>query len=127
MTSDPSLSFKGRSCVAAINELCAKLRNPDCKYLDEISPSAVEDESRRFKVWANNIGAFQGPQKQSSLDYRLREAPQVRQQVVRLLDRLSFSATQGLFHFLVQISTPFPSRHHPEAPDESSRDLGLVC
>src|SRR6266536_6101440 len=113
MASGPSLSSKGRSCIADLNDLCTKLRNPNCKYLDQISPSAVEDESRRFMVWANNIGALQGPQKQSSLDYRLREAPQVRQQVIRLLDRLSFSATQGLFIFLIESFNPlsfaFPS------------------
>ena len=71
------------------------LKEPDCLFLDQISASAIEDETRRFKLWANNIAAFQSPKKRSSLDYRLRDASHVRQQVIRLFDRLSSSAKQG--------------------------------
>lgn len=95
MASTPSLLTQAKSCAANLHALCAKLKDPECEYLDQISAWAIEDETHRFQVWAHNIGAFQEPQKQSSLAHRLTDAPQVCQQVARLLDRLSSSAKQG--------------------------------
>lgn len=45
-----------------------------------------QDELGRFRVWASNIGAHQAGQ--SSLDYRLRDASDVKKQVLQLLKRL---------------------------------------
>jgi hypothetical protein len=83
-------------CAAALNDLSTILKDPNCQHLDQTQSFAIEDEARRFKLWASNIGALQGPEIESSLDYRLREAPQVRQQAINILKRLTFSAKQGL-------------------------------
>ncbi len=52
-----------------------------------ISRQAVEDELGRYKTWAGNIGALQ--RGQSSLDERLKNAPDVADHVRRLLLDLS--------------------------------------
>ncbi|KAI4183075.1 MAG: hypothetical protein L6R41_005605 [Letrouitia leprolyta] len=44
------------------------------------------DEMGRLRIWAANIGAHQT--NQSSLDFRLRDAPHIHQQIVNLLDDL---------------------------------------
>ncbi|KAK0724606.1 hypothetical protein B0H67DRAFT_109181 [Lasiosphaeris hirsuta] len=54
-----------------------------------ISLPRVNDELARFKVWAGNIGAHRSGR--SSLDYRLRDASHLRDQVVRLLEDISES------------------------------------
>lgn len=51
----------------------------------EISQQDWTDELGRLRVWAANIGAHQT--RQSSLDYRLRDASHIKTQIVRLLER----------------------------------------
>lgn len=48
--------------------------------------SKLQDEKTRFRVWCGNIGAHKTGR--SSLEYRLRDASHIRQQVLRLLDDL---------------------------------------
>ncbi|KAI9857183.1 MAG: hypothetical protein M1813_008545 [Trichoglossum hirsutum] len=43
------------------------------------------DELDRFRIWAGNIGALQHVKVRSSLDYRLRDAPKLGDQISRLL------------------------------------------
>ncbi|KAK3312892.1 hypothetical protein B0H66DRAFT_382716 [Apodospora peruviana] len=50
--------------------------------------SAVEDCRGRFRVWSFNLGAHQPVDSQKSLDFRLRDAPRMRDSVVRVLHRL---------------------------------------
>ncbi|KAI9162993.1 ankyrin repeat protein [Paramyrothecium foliicola] len=49
---------------------------------------AVRDSRARFKVWASNIGALQPAGSTSSIAYRLRNAPLMRQSVASGLQRL---------------------------------------
>ncbi|KAL8806059.1 MAG: hypothetical protein Q9182_001591 [Xanthomendoza sp. 2 TL-2023] len=59
------------------------------KYEDELSQEVVADLFGRFNIWAGNIGAAQ--QGQASLDYRLREASEIKHEVVQLLQCLTKS------------------------------------
>jgi hypothetical protein len=52
----------------------------------EVPQSLWLDELGRLRVWAANIGAHQIGQ--SSLDYRLRDASHIKDQIIRLLERL---------------------------------------
>src|SRR5947209_12855677 len=45
--------------------------------------SAWRDEAGRFRIWASNLGAHQ--KGQSSLDYRLRDASHIKDQILDLL------------------------------------------
>lgn len=53
----------------------------------------LQDEHGRLRVWTGNIGAHKS--RRSSLDYRLRDASQVRGQVASLLDVLEVSLSEG--------------------------------
>ena len=62
------------------------------QHFDSKAPlpaSRVEDELGRFKIWTSSSGALQKGSR--SLDYRLREASQVRDQVIKILKDLEYS------------------------------------
>ena len=48
----------------------------------------LEDASQRFQLWAGSIGASAQAEKKISLDWRLRDAPDIKEQVEDLLDDL---------------------------------------
>ena len=60
------------------------MRSPSTLNVEELSIGRWEDELGRLRMWAANIGAHRTGQ--SSLDYRLRDASHIRQQVLKLLD-----------------------------------------
>ena len=55
---------------------------------------SLSDNVGRFKVWAANVGAHQFARK-SSLDYRLRDAPRIKNGVIQLLNELSEILLEG--------------------------------
>lgn len=65
----------------------------DSTGLRQLSPR-FEDETTRFKMWSGNLGAHQSGR--ASLDYRLREAPHLHQQVIYLLQDVSRSLQDAL-------------------------------
>ncbi|KAJ5186375.1 hypothetical protein N7449_011139 [Penicillium cf. viridicatum] len=79
------------SIAAALNE-CLKefteLANSGAltRYNNEVSKHRWLDERGRLRIWAGNIGAHQTGQ--SSLDYRLRDASHLKNETVKLLQRL---------------------------------------
>lgn len=83
------------SCKKDFALLKTALTSPECRYLDQISLTFVEDEAHRFFLWGTNIGAFQDAWIQSSLDYRLRDASQIRRQVSSVLKRLLDNLKSG--------------------------------
>ncbi|KAF3015229.1 hypothetical protein E8E15_006607 [Penicillium rubens] len=56
------------------------------RYDNEVSKHRWLDELGRLRIWAGNIGAHQTGQ--SSLDYRLRDASHLKNETVKLLQRL---------------------------------------
>ncbi|KAF4498433.1 Zinc finger transcription factor ace1 [Fusarium agapanthi] len=61
----------------------------------EISLLKLKNELSRFKVWSGNIGAHQ--KGRSSLDHRLRDASNIRDQVAELLEDLRESLKDAKF------------------------------
>ncbi|KAK3315568.1 hypothetical protein B0H66DRAFT_502485 [Apodospora peruviana] len=57
---------------------------------------AIEDAIGRFQVWAGNIGALQPKSSQKSLEFRLRDAPDIRANIHAALGRLSEVADRAL-------------------------------
>lgn len=60
-----------------------------------IRSSEVVDARTRFQIWLGNLGARQTFSSQSSLDYRLRDAPKIGSQISELLDDLSEALEDG--------------------------------
>jgi hypothetical protein len=74
------------SCLRSFAQVCKSLQAASLSISGQIQLDALEDEIGRFRVWAGNLGALQ--RGHSSLDYRLREAPLVRENVMKLLKEL---------------------------------------
>lgn len=90
-----SIASHGRRCVRYFDELRLLLHDPDLQKHSGISYSAACDELGHFKIWAGNIGALEDGREQSSLEFRLKEAPRISDQVVELLQDLSESLEEG--------------------------------
>lgn len=84
-----SIASKGRLCVRSFDQLSALLEDPYHEQQSGILKSATLDELGRFKIWAGNIGAFQESSSRSSLQFRLKEAPNIAIQAEELLDELN--------------------------------------
>lgn len=53
------------------------------------SLSKVEDNLSRFRIWAGNLGAYHGLPNRACADSRLRDAPEVKNRILELLNELS--------------------------------------
>ena|SRR5437762_1643197 len=84
----------GFDCQKGFVALKATLAGASDQYIDEVTSSAVDDELGRFRIWATNIGALSVGR--ASLDYRLREADYLYQNVKSLLEDLKESLSEGL-------------------------------
>ena len=70
--------------LKSFNDFIDFIRNPSTSSVEGLSIGRWEDELGRLRMWAANIGAHRIGQ--SSLDYRLRDASHIRQQILKLLD-----------------------------------------
>ncbi len=86
----PLIAPKVHECVRRFNALCDLLSEAD-----RTARPALVDQLGRLKIWAGNIGAFQELPLPSSLDYRLREAPKIVNQVIELLNDLNETLQEG--------------------------------
>ena len=96
--SDSPIAKRSCDCLRLFEHLSLLL---DDKTMDQlISPAVCLDELGRFRMWANNIGAFLSIDHRNSLDFRLREASKVGYRIVEFLDDLAEALTDGQIIFL---------------------------
>ncbi|CAG8893706.1 unnamed protein product [Penicillium egyptiacum] len=70
-------------CLKDLNRLVSEDLS---SFASEVPPALWKDELGRLRVWAANIGAHQAGQ--LSLDHRLRDASHIKNQTLRVLQRL---------------------------------------
>ncbi|KAJ5490350.1 hypothetical protein N7453_011175 [Penicillium expansum] len=80
----PNIATVLNDCLKEFTE-CTNL-GALTRYENEVSKNRWLDELGRLRVWAGNIGSHQTGQ--SSLDYRLRDASHLKDETVKLLQRL---------------------------------------
>jgi len=111
----------------ALLEEAAKVGRDDAHALHvrELLP-LLENEVTRFKMWAGNLGAHQAGR--ASLDYRLREASHLQEQVVYLLRDVSESAQDAMSLIQPQDAPacenkpPAAAGEDRDTPDDASQD-----
>lgn len=54
-------------------------------FLETTYQATLIDSLERFQLWAGNIGAAVDPRKKNSLEARLKDAPEVKEQIYDLL------------------------------------------
>ncbi|KAK5996436.1 hypothetical protein PT974_01770 [Cladobotryum mycophilum] len=92
-----TISTHVSSCLRAFKSLAALVTKNDIP--GQTSPDArlIEDGWGRFKIWSANIGAHHDDRR--SLDHRLRDASNIRNQVIRLLEHLGKILDDGVDYF----------------------------
>lgn len=80
-----SISTSINACLSSFNEFVDEIRKLQKANVGLVA-GPWEDELGRLRVWAANIGAHKTGQ--SSLDFRLRDASHVSQQIIKLLQGL---------------------------------------
>lgn len=76
-------------CLKSFNQLQEQVEQPEYSREADVSHVSWGDELGRLRVWAANIGAHQTGQ--SSLDFRLRDASHISNQITKLLRDLEQS------------------------------------
>lgn len=87
MDAQQSIASSYRQSELSFNDLCSCLKLTESLEIEGITLKNIENELGRFRVWAGNIGAHQVGGR-ASLDYRLREASDVKSEVVKILEYL---------------------------------------
>lgn len=84
-----------KECISLFTRCTDVLQQPDQSNDFAVSNHQLVDSLGRFRIWAGNIGATQGAEVKSSLEYRLREAPKVASQISEILNDLLESLEDG--------------------------------
>ncbi|KAI9763063.1 MAG: hypothetical protein M1840_000954 [Geoglossum simile] len=114
----PTIAARTIDCGRSLSRLCDILAKEECKYGNQIELPVARDELGRFRVWAGNVGAHRSGR--VSLDYRLREARDMREGVCKLLDHLKI-VLERAYSILSGKQLP----HDVELFDPDSSDDGI--
>lgn len=116
--SSPSLLARGS--VLGISKQCAVLfgRGLSSHSLDIQSSINLENQLSRFKIWAGNIGVFAAAN--ASIDFRLRNDPDIKEIMIQMLARLRKSIEQLINPSLAETEAPEDSGSHHSSPSSSS-------
>ncbi|KAG4425045.1 hypothetical protein IFR04_001815 [Cadophora malorum] len=106
----PSLAQASTQTISHLAKECIKEYDLVCAALKETTGASaaasgfsrddilikIQDARVRFKAWATNIAALQGGHLKSSLDFRLREATEIRSRVLKILESLGDSLSDAV-------------------------------
>jgi hypothetical protein len=111
------ISSSVNHCLKLFNKLISN--NDLRRYHDEIPENLWQEELGRFRIWAANIGAHQVGQ--SSLDYRLRDASHIKDQISTLL-----LALQDTFQDLEEVLMESPNDHEQMSDSEETSEIQQI-
>ncbi|KAI1389423.1 uncharacterized protein F4822DRAFT_199741 [Hypoxylon trugodes] len=92
MATDPgldgeeSISSKCHNLIRKLNDLIDLLKEKEATDGVVVTPTSVSDVLDRFSLWCGNLGALHKPTKKLSLDQRLADAPDVKDQILVNID-----------------------------------------
>lgn len=82
-----------RSCTKTLKNTVNALARPD-RHDTPVGGVQVTDQLERFSLWMGNIGALHRPDSPLSLEARLREARDVLDHTLELLDDLNEASSE---------------------------------
>lgn len=92
----------------------AQLNEEDNLRAKKAVTNALKESYGRFRMWSSNIAAHR--RDKTSLDYRLRESPQIKLNIIKMLEDLRELLLEGTDHFLLlrySMSSRKPSKPYP--------------
>jgi hypothetical protein len=94
----------------------------DSEWREGIDGDALEDEVGRFRVWAGNLGALQ--KGHSSLDYRLRDSPNLLSSALKLLNELEHNLNET-YAVVSGARLPYEAQTSTNEAEEDENDDGF--
>ena len=91
-------------CQTNILNLLAAVTGDGCCATDVLQCRDVKQMQDRFNQWAGNLGALQSVASPKSLEYRLRDAPLIRDSILHNLGDLSTSIQAGKLSIMWALS-----------------------
>lgn len=82
-----------RECIRHFEQVSKSLEKAEPHIKQKIPRGRIDDEFGRFKIWCGNVGAHRNGK--GSLDYKLREASNIRGQVIKLLKSMNLSLKEA--------------------------------
>ena len=89
----PTIVELCEACFKSFNLLYEVLESEEADNASRTHLASIADEIGRFNIWTGNVGAHQHGR--SSLDYRLRDASQIREEFVKILQYLRETLEDG--------------------------------
>lgn len=86
---------KASRCEVALGSLVAAVDVSASPAASLVSTRDLANIQERFSQWAGNLGALQPPESHLSLEYRLRNSPQIHHAIDGMLQELYDSAQSG--------------------------------
>ncbi|TPX09853.1 uncharacterized protein E0L32_008875 [Thyridium curvatum] len=83
-----TIADQARATKACLGQLLSETKQMATSDDTAIQPNTIEDLIDRFALWAGSLGALQAPVKMLSLDYRLQDARDIRDQICAYLANL---------------------------------------
>lgn len=99
--SSPAISALYKSCLSSYDGVQKALllstyeQATKFKYDRDGLTVSIQEAQSKFKAWAQNIAAFQSPNLRTSLDFRLKEATGIRERIIKILQELQKSLSEG--------------------------------
>ena len=75
-------------------DACVELFNRYLRDTLSVSKDLAEEQRARFSIWASNVGVFANVR--ASLDYRLRDDPDIQNMIVELLVVIRRNIERGM-------------------------------
>ena len=91
----PRIGGIAHGCQSDFTSLLAAASGEGYRTMDFLHPRDVQQLQDRFNQWASNIGALQPVDSPLSLEHRLRNAPMIRDFILRVLTDLRESMQAG--------------------------------
>ncbi|KAF2446128.1 hypothetical protein P171DRAFT_430342 [Karstenula rhodostoma CBS 690.94] len=106
---------------AAVNvrEFQSLINSLDTHQGHTVDPEALQDEFGRFRVWSGNLGVLQ--KGHSSLDYRLRDAPLLSNEVSKLLKELEENL-RSAYDIVSGARLPYEQQSRPAGSEDEDGD-----
>jgi hypothetical protein len=92
-----------KDCLKRFRYIDGLLQDPEAShgeyeisgYDTHLALLAIQDARARFKAWGESIAAFHDGPAKTSLDFRLREAPEIRGRALQILEYLQEYLHEG--------------------------------
>ena len=91
-----SLVTVASDCQKGLDDLVTIVASNDCFVKDFLHERDIQQLRERYCQWAGNLGALQPSESPLSLENRLRDAPLVRDSVLKTLTDLRDSLQDGM-------------------------------